>query len=423
MTIRNKISILIGVIALFILCTSVLSLILFRYEMEKVRLRTIDSARHIFMKAVQNKADDFISRIAEEIRSMKKSEKEQYFEKWFASHNPEEDEDVREIIFSFGKDLMVFPRKPYSSQQLVLEKKSFEIAKKGGGDSFYEENNRVYFLNVVLIPDSIYWHAVRIDVTNIIADYIKVFQPVGLLFHYTVIGIIFTTILIIVSIIVVSYPVIKKIDLLEKKLTSKNDELTQMNLLLNVEVDIRKNIENELKVANRELKQISTIDSLTKISNRRHFDHVFAKEWHIHLREKRNISILMCDIDFFKKYNDTYGHQKGDRCLVQVASILKKECRRPSDFAARYGGEEFVIILPETDADGAAAIAEKICKAVSTRNIPHSASLISKHVTISIGVATEIPDISTSPDMLLKKADGALYNAKESGKNIWKVYG
>jgi len=166
-----------------------------------------------------------------------------------------------------------------------------------------------------------------------------------------------------------------------------------------------------------ELRRLSYQDGLTGVANRRHFDDALAREWRRSAREKDPLSLIMIDIDLFKAYNDAYGHQKGDECLKQVAQSIRSELKRPGDLAARYGGEEFVVILPDTDMEGAVAVAEKIQNSVEGLRIPHQASDVSDHVTVSQGVATAIADPTDTPEALVKAADQALYQAKKAGRN------
>ena len=173
----------------------------------------------------------------------------------------------------------------------------------------------------------------------------------------------------------------------------------------------------QLQQRNAELDRLSTMDGLTGLANRRHFDDVLDMEWRRAAREKTKLSLIMIDIDFFKFYNDNYGHQGGDDCLKQVSAALQKTVCRSGDLVARYGGEEFVVILPNTPAEGAMVMAEKLCLAVSALKIKHEFSKASKVVTISMGVATMIPVSATSEEVLIASADQALYEAKEEGRN------
>lgn len=175
--------------------------------------------------------------------------------------------------------------------------------------------------------------------------------------------------------------------------------------------------EKKLNEANQALEALSSLDGLTSIANRRKFDEIIVKEWQRATRNSSTLSILMIDIDFFKKYNDTYGHQGGDFCLKEIALIIKTAEKRSTDLAARYGGEEFALILPETELKGAEDIANNLLLKVRNCNINHSTSDAAKIVTISIGVACMIPSIKSSYTDLVELADQALYRAKESGRN------
>ncbi|BCM26178.1 hypothetical protein ZMTM_24370 [Methyloradius palustris] len=172
----------------------------------------------------------------------------------------------------------------------------------------------------------------------------------------------------------------------------------------------------ELKIANRQLEELSTTDGLTGIANRRRFDEELQSEWSRAVRSSQPLSLAIIDIDWFKNYNDHYGHQEGDECLRKVAGILASVISRGGDFLARYGGEEFVFIAPDTDVDHAAAIAHKICDAFQAAGLPHELSNYG-YVTVSIGVASMIPQQASKPYTLVKAADKALYLAKGQGRN------
>lgn len=178
-----------------------------------------------------------------------------------------------------------------------------------------------------------------------------------------------------------------------------------------------KRLQEQLTESNEILQRLSTMDGLTGIANRRNFDATLQTEWKMCLRQKTPLAAIMIDIDFFKKFNDGYGHQGGDDCLKEVANALAETISRPGDFVARYGGEEFVVILPRTDAKGASVIAEQLRKNVAKKRIKHEFSTVADHVSISLGVASVQPDKSSSPESLITKADEALYKAKESGRN------
>ncbi|PLX66337.1 MAG: diguanylate cyclase [Denitrovibrio sp.] len=177
----------------------------------------------------------------------------------------------------------------------------------------------------------------------------------------------------------------------------------------------------KVESAYKELKRQALYDTLTDIPNRQAFTIYFDKELKRCIREKENISIIMCDIDNFKSYNDNYGHIKGDKCLKNVAQTIKNTLNRPADFCARFGGEEFIIILPNTKPSGAEHLAEKIRKNIENKSIEHKFSKPHKIVTVSLGVTTLSAEGNpVSPERLLQVADTAMYEAKNSGKNCVK---
>jgi len=173
-----------------------------------------------------------------------------------------------------------------------------------------------------------------------------------------------------------------------------------------------------LQKTNIQLQQQNIIDDLTKIANRRHFDETLEKEWLRAKRLRTSLALLMIDIDFFKQYNDTFGHLKGDECLKQIATVLNNNLNRPGDFVARYGGEEFCILIPETDLDGAIIFAEKVHSAIIELKIDNPGSEVSKYLTISIGIAAIVPKHDDSYMDLVYTSDKALYKAKADGRNI-----
>ncbi|HSV30694.1 MAG TPA: diguanylate cyclase [Atribacteraceae bacterium] len=173
----------------------------------------------------------------------------------------------------------------------------------------------------------------------------------------------------------------------------------------------------ELKRKSDILENISNRDGLTGLYNWRQFDTVVGNEWKLATRGGRPLSIILLDLDYFKLYNDNYGHLSGDECLKAVAHVLSKALERASDFAARYGGEEFVVVLPDTALDKAFLMAEKIRKEIEDLKIEHKYSPVSPYVTVSVGVVSTIPPQKTDYRMLLELADNALYEAKKSGRN------
>jgi len=183
-----------------------------------------------------------------------------------------------------------------------------------------------------------------------------------------------------------------------------------------IELELQK-ANQKLELANLKLKLIANSDALTKIANRRRFDDYLAIEWQRHYRENQPLSMILIDIDYFKNYNDHYGHQSGDECLIRVAQTLAQLTLRPKDLVARYGGEEFAVILPNTNTEHALVVAEYIREAVEGLTLPHAKSDVSQYVTISLGVAGLIPGAETTLKDLINQADNALYSAKRQGRN------
>ncbi|MBW2650003.1 MAG: diguanylate cyclase [Deltaproteobacteria bacterium] len=207
----------------------------------------------------------------------------------------------------------------------------------------------------------------------------------------------------------------------------KIEFLTRIRSVLKLkhETDKRKARERELLEmtqkldrANQRLEYLSYMDELTDIANRRYFEKHFDQEWKRAGRYSRRLSLIMIDIDFFKNYNDTYGHKEGDVCLGKVATALKHTLKRPGDFIARYGGEEFVAVLPDTDMTGAAVIAESMRSNVRSLGIEHNGNPAVGKVTISLGVASAAPESGQiTSEALVIEADKAMYAAKQSGRN------
>lgn len=183
------------------------------------------------------------------------------------------------------------------------------------------------------------------------------------------------------------------------------------------QVEKERMLAEQLEKANHELERLALIDSLTMIANRRYFDKFIANEWRRALRNGLPLSVIMCDVDFFKAYNDTYGHPSGDLCLKKIADMIVQNVNRSTDLAARYGGEEFVVVLPETDKQGAIHVAEKIRQSIKDAQIENYGSTVSKYVTISCGVATQHPNSESQRSDLIRDADLALYEAKTQGRD------
>ncbi|MGD2180972.1 diguanylate cyclase [Lusitaniella coriacea] len=194
----------------------------------------------------------------------------------------------------------------------------------------------------------------------------------------------------------------------QRLLKERNEKLSQLS--------------EELIVANQKLEELSFSDPLTKTFNRRHFEVQLNQDWNRLVRYPDSLSIILCDVDYFKVYNDTYGHPAGDRCLQQVAGAIVSTVKRPSDWVARYGGEEFIVVLPRTPIRGALKIAQAIRSQVKALEIPHESSSACSVVTLSLGVASVVPTHKTSPLLVVKAADTALYQAKTQGRDRVEVY-
>ncbi|MDK9702730.1 MAG: bacteriohemerythrin [Sulfuritalea sp.] len=204
-------------------------------------------------------------------------------------------------------------------------------------------------------------------------------------------------------------------------LSEQNRNLAAANFWLEERVAERTGqlalVNHALTDLNHRLEALSNTDGLLEIANRRHFDAKLDEEWRRAHRQRQALSLLMVDVDYFKRYNDTYGHQAGDRCLQAVARAARSALRRPGDLLARYGGEELAVILPNTELDGATLVAQAIQGALTGLRIPHADSPAADQVTVSIGAAAMTPDKQTSSAQLLAAADRGLYSAKQGGRN------
>lgn len=180
--------------------------------------------------------------------------------------------------------------------------------------------------------------------------------------------------------------------------------------------------EAELRRVNRELQKLVNLDGLTQIANRRCFDERIKQECQRLYREQQPLSLLMFDVDYFKRYNDCYGHQLGDDCLIKIAQAVDRLVGRAADLVARYGGEEFIVILPNTNIEGAIAVAERIHAAIGELKIPHQCSDVNDFVSVSMGIVSNIPNLERSPSVLISHADQALYHAKQQGRNQSVVF-
>lgn len=203
---------------------------------------------------------------------------------------------------------------------------------------------------------------------------------------------------------------------LEKLLSALRQQKTDLEILVQTITTHSDEIEAEWLRRYSLMEELSRTDGLTGIANRRAFDDVLDHEWRRAIRGGTPLAVVMADVDFFKAYNDHYGHQAGDACLVQVAQALQRACRRPVDFPARYGGEEFALVLPDTDLDGAISVAEAIRHELAERALPHSHSPYGI-ITVSLGAAARQPARDSDPSALMAAADNLLYVAKREGRN------
>lgn len=257
--------------------------------------------------------------------------------------------------------------------------------------------------------------------------------------HPTTITMGFFVFLFLITIIAISYQLnksitsslglqIEKEDLLATLETEKKQVIDTNK---NLEKDIQDKIQIEAKLLyemknaedlSNKLRTLSTQDGLTGINNRRRFDEALYDEWFRARRLLTPLSLIICDIDKFKEYNDTYGHLAGDKCLTRIAHLIEDSARRAGDMAARFGGEEFVIILPDTESSNAQDIAEQLQSAILDLEIPHETSSVAKIITVSFGVFTTLPTKDLSPETMIEFADKALYQAKEQGRNKVILY-
>ncbi|MCS6960251.1 MAG: diguanylate cyclase [Pseudanabaenaceae cyanobacterium SKYGB_i_bin29] len=198
-------------------------------------------------------------------------------------------------------------------------------------------------------------------------------------------------------------------------------ERYDLETMLEVMVSHADTVEQELFSAISRAWEAAGIDELTQLPNRRQLLEYLDRIWRQMMRQGLPLSLLVCDVDHFKSFNDFYGHQAGDECLQQVAQAIAQSIRRPIDLASRYGGEEFVVVLPNTPLQGAWQVAESMRMAVKYLAIPHAGSSVTDRVTISVGLATQVPQRGTLPMALLQKADKALFQAKRLGRDRVEV--
>jgi diguanylate cyclase (GGDEF)-like protein len=190
-----------------------------------------------------------------------------------------------------------------------------------------------------------------------------------------------------------------------------------LGLIISLLLDKTIRDNHRLRLATQELERLANLDGLTQIANRRCFEEHLQQEWARAVREKNSLTLVLCDVDHFRLYNETYGHQAGDDCLRQLALILSRTAKRPGDLVARYGGEEFAIILPNTNTSGGIVVTHSIQESVAQLHLPHAASGGATSISLSFGVATVVPSQALSSAMLTELSDRALYTAKERGRN------
>ncbi|MBE9140550.1 diguanylate cyclase [Nodosilinea sp. LEGE 07088] len=188
-----------------------------------------------------------------------------------------------------------------------------------------------------------------------------------------------------------------------------------------IDITDRKSMETALTDANKTLEQLATLDGLTHISNRRRFDDYLEQEWQRMVREQQPLSLIMFDVDYFKPYNDSLGHQQGDEALIAIAAAATQAVKRAADLLARYGGEEFAVVLPNTRRTGAEIVAQAIKDEIAALALPHPESSVSDYLTVSIGIASVVPTADQSPDDLIAAADSALYQAKRRGRDRYWI--
>jgi diguanylate cyclase (GGDEF)-like protein len=197
--------------------------------------------------------------------------------------------------------------------------------------------------------------------------------------------------------------------------------MAQMQGIIDQQTTELQQLNHKLQSANIELEHLSKTDDLTQVVNRRQLNEFLDHTWERLAHLGKPLSLVMCDVDHFKSYNDTYGHLAGDECLIKIAQALRNATRQTSDLVARYGGEEFVVVLPNTNSSGAECVAKNIINQVKNLQIPHISSNLSDYITISLGVATIIPNQGGSPKMLLQIADQLLYQSKQQGRNTYSI--
>jgi diguanylate cyclase (GGDEF)-like protein len=217
----------------------------------------------------------------------------------------------------------------------------------------------------------------------------------------------------------------------ERRVSERTEELTKQNEELRKKIEEHRVVEASLRIAQQSLEEtserfarLSQLDALTNLANRRRFDEFLEREWRRCIRYNKPISLVLIDIDYFRLFNDAYGHGAGDDCLREIAGVIMNAARRPDDLAARLGGEEFALVLCDTDAEGARAIAHHVRLSIENLAIDHEMTMVTDadSVTVSLGVATKLPEPNSGPSTLLYHADEALFLAKQEGRNCVRSY-
>lgn len=289
--------------------------------------------------------------------------------------------------------------------------------------------NLLLFLSLnFVVFDTNYFDAVRMwrEDTALLSSYIEVLVTNAVIIIMTFAGLLNLVILLIALGVV--HSIIKKQRQTHQQLITfetnlnrlvaeRTDELAKANQQLQQELLERQKFEVLLGETNQQLYRLASLDGLTQLANRRRFDEYLVQEWRRMVREQTPLSLILCDLDCFKAFNDTYGHPAGDACLQRVAQAITQVVERPADLVARYGGEEFAVILPNTTIDGAIQVAEKIRAEVKALAIAHTNSQVSQFVTLSLGVTSIIPTSNLSFTTLIAVADHGLYQAKAEGRD------